>query len=141
MLSTIFQGSSVPVLEQVVSFTRARHEILAGNIANLDTPGYRIRDLSPERFQTRLREALEARRRQTAAPLSPGAIPYQNPVGTASLDDVNDDMRSILFHDDSDVGLEQQLIAMSKNQGLYNLALSIMTSQFRLLQAVISERA
>ena len=40
-----------PVLEQVVNFTEARHGVLAGNIANLDTPGYKTRDLSPELFQ------------------------------------------------------------------------------------------
>ena len=41
----------MPVLEQVVNFTEARHGVLAGNIANLDTPGYKTRDLSPALFQ------------------------------------------------------------------------------------------
>src|SRR3989337_1529036 len=61
MLSTLFDTSSVPLLEQVVNFTEARHGVLAGNIANLDTPGYTTRDLSPELFQSRLKEALETR--------------------------------------------------------------------------------
>ena len=54
MLSSMFQSSTLPVLEQVVNFTEARHGVLAGNIANLDTPGYKTRDLSPELFQERL---------------------------------------------------------------------------------------
>ena len=54
MLSSLFQSSSLPVLEQVVNFTEARHGVLAGNIANLDTPGYKTRDLSPALFQQRL---------------------------------------------------------------------------------------
>src|SRR6187397_1693930 len=61
MLSSIFQSSTLPVLEQVVNFTDARHGVLAGNIANLDTPGYKTRDLSPELFQERLKEAIETR--------------------------------------------------------------------------------
>src|SRR5687768_3634420 len=63
MLSSLFESSTIPVLEQVVKFTEARHGVLAGNIANLDTPGYRTRDLSPELFQERLQEAIETRRR------------------------------------------------------------------------------
>jgi len=49
---------NVALLEQVVAFAQRRHTVLAGNIANLDTPGYQVRDLSVEDFQARLREAL-----------------------------------------------------------------------------------
>ena len=34
-----------------MAFTEARHSVLAGNVANLDTPGYKTRDLSVETFQ------------------------------------------------------------------------------------------
>ena len=62
MLSSIFQSSSIPVLEQVVNFTEARHGVLAGNIANLDTPGYKTRDISPALFQEQLKEAINTRK-------------------------------------------------------------------------------
>jgi flagellar basal body rod protein FlgB len=39
------------------------------------------------------------------------------------------------------VGIEQQVAEMAKNQTRHNLALAILGSQFRLLQAAISERA
>ena len=58
-----------PVLEQVVNFTAARHNVLAGNIANLDTPGYRAADLSPEMFQSQLKEAVEASRSDQPGPI------------------------------------------------------------------------
>ena len=45
MYEKIFGSTSIPILEQVVNFAEARHHVLAGNIANLDTPGYRVRDL------------------------------------------------------------------------------------------------
>ena len=48
MYQSIFGSTSIPVLEQTVHFTQARHNVLAGNIANLDTPGYQVRDLSVE---------------------------------------------------------------------------------------------
>ncbi len=71
MFDALVQSTSIPVLEQVVRFAQARHTVLAGNLANLHTPGYRVRDLSVEDFQSRLREALEARQASRAA-LSPG---------------------------------------------------------------------
>src|SRR3972149_2630060 len=67
MLSSMFQSSNIPVLEQVVNFTEARHGVLAGNIANLDTPGYKTRDLSPQLFHEKLKEAIDTRYK----PISP----------------------------------------------------------------------
>ncbi len=66
MSSSIFQSSVIPVLEQAVNFGQARHNVLAGNIANIDTPGYRARDLSTAVFQDRLKEAIETRNSPTS---------------------------------------------------------------------------
>lgn len=147
MLSSIFQSSSLPVLEKVVSFTESRHGVLAGNIANLDTPGYQTRDLSPELFQERLREAIEVRHR-------PPMKSYGSISGTSGstasrgadreLDafrKVDESMKSIFRHDEGDVSLENQINEIVKNQQQHNLAINIMSAQFRLLRAAISERA
>ena len=56
---SLFDSSTVPVLQRVVEFTEARHGVLAGNIANLDTPGYKTRDLSPELFTAKLKQAID----------------------------------------------------------------------------------
>ncbi len=133
MLANLFSGSTVDVLEQVVNFSQERHGVLAGNIANLDTPGYKTRDLSPEKFQENLRKAIDAR----SQPPSPG-----NSVGAIrDFDDVRESLKSILYHDGSDVSLEKQIAEISKNHGQHNLAINLMAAQFRLLQAAISERA
>ncbi len=153
MFSSLFDGSTIPMLEQVVQFTEARHGVLAGNIANMDTPGYRTRDLSPELFQSRLQEALETKRKPPARQY---ALVSEAMAGTRTsfhrsnqsqksvdydgMEKVRESMKDILFHDDSDVSLEQQIAQLSKNKAQHNLAISIMTSQFRLLRAAISER-
>ena len=146
MLSSLFNNSTIPVLEQVVNFTEARHGVLAGNVANLDTPGYRTRDLSPALFQERLQEAVEAMH----APPSPGYGSYEatsayhsDNASARSLEafrDVEDSIKSILYHDDSDVGLEQQVTEIVKNQQQHNLAINIMAAQFRLLRVAVTER-
>jgi flagellar basal-body rod protein FlgB len=143
MLSSLFDSSTLPVLEQVVSFTQARHGVLAGNIANLDTPGYKTRDISPEEFQSRLKEAVEARKQASISPtyeINARLAGRDTALGNDGMDKVREATKSILFHDNSDVGIEQQVAEITKNQALHNLALSIMTAQFRLLKVAISER-
>ncbi len=54
--------------------------------------------------------------------------------------EVRESMKSILYHDDSDVGLEYQVTEISKNQAQHNMALAILKSQLSLMQAAISER-
>jgi flagellar basal-body rod protein FlgB len=139
MLNGLFANTTIPVLEQAASFAESRHAVLASNVANIDVPGYRTRDLSPEKFQARLKAAISAR----DEPFSLGnasasgslAVPYGDPFR-----DVAANVSSILQHDDTNVGLEQQINEITKNQLQHNLALTIMANQFRLLQVAISER-
>jgi flagellar basal-body rod protein FlgB len=145
MLSSIFQSSSLPVLEQVVKFTEARHGVLAGNVANLDTPGYKTRDLSPELFQERLKDAIETKRhpetnKYEGHPLDANDPQKQQARELAAFRKVEDSMKSILRHDAGDVSMEKQVNEIVKNQQQHNLAIGIMSAQFRLLRAAITER-
>jgi flagellar basal-body rod protein FlgB len=111
MFESVFQSTTIPILQQVVEFGQARQLVLAGNIANLDTPGYRTRDLSVEDFQSRLREAIEERHRP--ASMSPGerafslsGLGYPNETLSQRDDPVAEvakDSKTILYHDDSNV--------------------------------------
>ncbi len=148
MLSSMFQSSSLPVLEHVVNFTEARHGVLAGNIANLDTPGYKTRDLSPVLFQERLTEAIDARR-PTSTQTYEGTpsvfdptydVHQQKARELAAFRKVSEATKSILRHDGGDVSMEKQINEIVKNQQQHNLAIGIMNAQFRLLRAAITER-
>ena len=136
MISGLFQSTSVPLLEQVVNFSQARHNVLAGNIANIDTPGYQTRDLSPELFQERLRDALATRDELRRSLGLRSAAPH----GVDPVADVSRDLHGILRHDGVNVSIEGQVTEIAKNQIQHNLALAIMNSQFRLLNTAISER-
>lgn len=153
MIDAILQATPFPVVEQLARFAQARHTVLAGNIANLDTPGYRSRDLVPELFRRRLAEALAAQRSaasqgsaglQGSARVQGGAALHASSmVGSARrthMAQVTSDLKSLLRHDENDVDLEQQVAAVAKNQLEHNLALAVMSNQVRLLQAAISER-
>ena len=138
MLEGLIQSTTLPLLEQAVNFAQARHNLLAGNIANLDTPGYRARDLSVEDFQNRLKEAIQSQRQPPSIGRSPGETVTQ--LSQRRMAEVSKDPKTILRHDDGNVSMEQQVTEMVKNQMQHNLALAIMRNQFQLLQIAISER-
>ena len=133
---SIFQSTTIPVLQEVIGFAQARHEVLVSNVANVNTPGYRVRDLSVDNFQQRLQEAIDLQQ-ETETTLSLDEIRDQE---AASMQQVRETTRDILYHDGTDVGMEQQVLEISKNQYMHNMAISIMSAQFRLLQTAISER-
>ena len=136
MINGLFENSTIPYLNEAVNFAQDRHLILASNVSNLDTPGYKTRDLDVSAFQQRLAEAIQARHEK-----------HESLTSTLRASDASDpllrvreSMNSILRHDDVNVGMEQQVLELSKNNMLHNLAVTIMTNQFQLLQTMISER-
>jgi flagellar basal-body rod protein FlgB len=136
MLSGLFNATTIPALGEVLNFTQARQTVLAGNIANVNTPGYRLRDLSQEEFQQRLKEAIESSQTNEKS-LSPG-------LATSEPGDpmrqVRASLQNLVYHDDTNIDLEKQVAEMTKNHLLHNFALTVMSDQFQLLQTAISER-
>ncbi len=139
MLPGLLASTNIPVLQQVLNFAQARHGVLAGNIANINTPGYRTRDLSVDVFEKRLKEAIAQSKQvgTNALPISAGMVTTdpQDP-----LRKVSESMTNLLYHDDTNIDLEQQVTEINKNQYLHGLALAVMTNQLQLLQTAISER-
>lgn len=130
----IFNTTTIPALEQTLTFAQRRHELLAGNLANFDTPDYRTRDLDIGDFQNALAESIDASRQPAAHSVSP-----------TTRDDIYSGPREateqVVFHDGSDVSMEHQVTELAKNQHLHSLAITTMRSQFALLRAAIAERA
>ncbi len=135
MLTSLLNQSALPALEQTVGFAARRHSLLASNLANMDTPGYQTRDISVGDFQSTLKSAIES----ASAPTSRYETPTS--VKQANYAKVRDISNQILFHDGTDISLEQQVTEISKNQSMHNTAIALMRSQFSTLKAAISESA
>ncbi len=87
------------------SSPKSRQELIADNIANVSTPGYRQKDLSTAKFQQMLRERVD--RQQTAPP------------GSVRFDDISADLENprtgILFHDGNNRSMEYLMTENAKN--------------------------
>lgn len=145
MLQPILNSNTLPLLEKVAAFAERRHEVLAGNIANIDTPGYKTRDLPVDAFQNALKESL----RQLTRSQSPGATGLPRGATNTSLSElfpadlfraVESASKNITFQDGANRSVEHEVMELTKNSMLQSFVIELMTAQMNLLQSVISER-
>ncbi len=141
MWGTWLNNSTLPALEQTAAFAQKRHMLLAGNIANLDVPGYRTRDVSLDDFQQALRTAVEQQASPSSGYRSPGGFHTSEAMSPEAMERVRDVSKQVIFHDGSDVSLEEQVTEISKNQSLHDMSIALMRSQLQTLQAAIRESA
>ncbi len=138
-----------PLLEQVAAFTERRHDVLAGNLANISTPGYEARDLPVEKFQAALKVAIESGSTSdelTGRPLwtSADITPTSAFRELASADLHQADRRDAIsptYQDGASRSIEQELMELTKNSMTQQFAVELLAAQFNKLQMVISERA
>lgn len=143
MIHGLFDDGAMPTLERVVQFTHQRHRVLSDNVANLSTPYFKPRDLSPRSFQAAMRDAID-RRRSSTNPLS----------GPLRLDDT-DELRfdadglktrprpshqGILFHDQNNRDLERTMQSLAENTLAHNTAVEVLRNEYSIMLTAIRER-
>jgi flagellar basal-body rod protein FlgB len=126
VIDGVLNAEAIPVLERLARFAGARHRLIANNIANIDTPGYRPVDLSVSDFQAQLAEAVDGRRAGRPAPSW-----ELEPRPTAA---------NILFHDGNDRDLERTMQDLVENFLTFRTATELMRSRFDLIRTAIRER-
>lgn len=141
MLDQLLNSTTVPLLQQLAEFSERRHEVLAGNVANIDTPHYRRKDLPVGEFQAALKNAVSARQNSTisryADPAKPTNVYFDKALHVAQAAEPS----NALFQDGAERSIESDVLAMTKNLLKQNFAIELMTSQMNMLAAVIQERA
>lgn len=142
MLQPLLNSTTIPLLEKVASFAERRHEILAGNLANIDTPGYRTRDLPVGAFQESLERAVALRQRPASlgAAETAGRAPLDELFSPELFEAVEAASHNLTFQDGANRSIEHEVMEMTKNAMLQNFAIELMVAQMNMMQAVISER-
>jgi len=144
MIKGIFDNGAMQSLERLNQFTNARHRVLVNNIANLNTPHFRPRDLEPGDFQKSLQRAVDRRRRSSVNPVG-GELKLHDTrqlrfheegitPSPAHLD------QNIMFHDRNNRDLERQMQYIAENTMTHNLSVELLRNQFDMLRLAIRER-
>ncbi len=129
--------TQVTLLQRALDFRTDRHNVLASNIANVETPGFKAKDLV---FERALGAALKA---QEPGPLTvthpkhmdgrditalemvvPKQIRATSPVGSV---------------DGNTVDLEREMAKLAENQIVYQFMTRMISSKFQTLRDVIRE--
>ena len=138
LIEGFINRGSVGVLEQVLSFTERRQAVLANNVSNVDTVGYKVLDLEAESFYGELRRASAARDRRG------GTLELQSRRGfrwdrhnRLEVKPVEVRENNILFHDQNNRFVEKQMHAMSKNALRHQVVNEMLRQQYSLLEMAI----
>jgi|SRR5579871_248862 len=146
MVEALYPFRTLPLLEKMAAFTERRHDVLAGNIANISTPGYKTRDLPVKDFQEALKRSIA--NQQTTSPTlfetfrngSSPPVDSQAEFPQELFQAVERPPKDLVFQDGSNRNIEREVMEMTKNSMIQNFTVELMAAQLNLMGAVISER-
>lgn len=109
--------SALDFLERYLSLTAQRHATVVTNMANIDTPGFRTRDVD---FQSELQRAANG-------------MP-------ATLQSASREVRGLIERPDgNNVNLDREGLALAEAQMQYRTAVQLIRSEFHRLLTAINE--
>jgi flagellar basal-body rod protein FlgB len=119
----MMNDSTVETLSHFLDVDVARYKLIAANMANIDTPGYRTRDLD---FRAELRRA--ARQASETGGLT-----------LASFSPVWHPVRGLMERPDgNDVSLERESLLLAEAQMKFNLGVQLLKDEFHSIAQAIN---
>lgn len=131
MIDPVFQTDSYQLARKLLDASALRHEAIASNIANTETPGYRRLDVAPD-FATTLRARVAAGEPAGGAPSALASL-------TPRL--AEDPHARTVRPDGNSVELESELLAMSRNAVEYDFLSDVVSRHIKQLKLAITGRA
>lgn len=121
MIQGIFNQGTYAASKQLLDASIVRHEALASNMANIETPGYKRVDL-PQDFA-----------KQFASSLRGGGTA---PAPTLAVDTTAQSQRA----DGNNVSLDKELLSMNRNAAEYDVLTEFVSGSLKQLRLAISGR-
>ena len=122
-------------MEKALDAAVLRQRVIANNIANADTPGFKRSDV---RFESLLRAELEGRGGLVGLRTDPRHIP----IGSTGLPEpeVVTDRRTVMNNNLNNVDIDAEMSALAANQLRYNVLVQQVSHEIRLLRTAIGGR-
>ena len=136
-MSGLFGNNIFTIAEKSLDFRTSRHDLLASNVANKDTPGYQAEDLV---FRASLEKALQA---EQPGPLKQTDSRHFDGRNPPPLNEV--EAQRILSaspypdFDGNTVDLDREMAKIAENQLMYNATMRMLSHKFRGLKSAVSE--
>lgn len=140
LMNDVLSGGVTPLLEKTLAFTGARHKMLATNIANITTPGYRAQQLDVKSFQAALREAAD-KRGTGDLKISSGREFSVSSQGLLEVTPSEEPPENLLFQDGTNARIEKQMSMLAENTMVNQAAAELLKIEFGYLDKAIRGRA
>lgn len=132
----------IQTMDRGLSLASQRQALIASNLANLDTPGYRTRDFS---FEGAMKSAVAVQKSMVTGQMSPNSMTTTHPMhlqgsASASLPSSTDALQPIAERNDgNDVSLDRENMLLARTQTTYQTASTFMQVELRKLYYLIRE--
>jgi flagellar basal-body rod protein FlgB len=119
-------------LERVLDVSAFRHQVIAANLANIDTPGYRTRDVRP--FAGEIERAMAG----GESSLTGQSFAGQSLTGQ-SFTPIAHEIRGLLERPDgNNVSVERESLLLAQNQLRFQVAVQFMKAEFHRMSLAIT---
>jgi flagellar basal-body rod protein FlgB len=122
--------TTTQMLQKVLDLRSKNQEIIGANIANAETPGYSAQSFT---FEDQLKNALSENGLRSVS-----TQPNHIPLTPTNLDQVagtvNTKRDTTGIGDQNSVSVEQEMIKLSKNEILYETAITMLSKKLSLLK-------
>ena len=127
MLESLFASSNYQAANVMMDVSAIRHQALAGNLANVETPGYRRVDIDPS-FKAALSESVKA-----------GEVTEIQRFGTPEVAEVRG--LKAVRSDGNNVSLDRELMYINQNALEYQAMGQFVSSSLNRLKMAITGQA
>lgn len=140
-IDRILNSHTRQALEWSARFAEERHQVLAENVANIDTPNYQTKRLDPHAFHEALSDALQADNSASDPPKLRGNRQVStDSAGKLVVRPATEPAENVLFHDGTNARLEGLMSDVQENALNYELSLNMLKSRFDSLLTAIRGR-
>jgi len=136
IMQGIFERMKVDTLGAGLNIASVRNNVIAENIANMDTPGYKAKDLN---FHNVMNEVLNEGKKLPLARTDEKHLPPAETVLTAESFVYQQNNPSVR-NDGNDVNVDYEMSQMAENTIRYNMLSQLTAGKFEKLKFVISGR-
>jgi flagellar basal-body rod protein FlgB len=138
LIDSLGNSGSMSALVATMAFSESRLRVIAENVANAQTPGYRARHLDPKAFQSALAEALKERGDDPARTLRlDGQQVRTDAAGFLQAEPDELPVSHVLFHDGTNVSIEKEMAALEETSMTYEFAATLLADRFDGLRKAI----
>ena len=142
MSEGVFARGAVPVLEKALAFHEQRNALLARNIANASTPGYRPVDLDEREFGRLLQDAVQAREHGNLRSFSLGRSDRFAEGRDGSLRSSEVPVREgQVRHDGNGFNVEREMARLADNTIAHERTALLLAGSYKLIEMAIRGRA